>query len=230
MDRERCLFLASYEMHCNVMVYVFWHLSSFLVDIWLATVLTVTVSNLTGMTVKLLEFLPNSTSEVHGSFLHSCFMLSLKNVCFHLLHSPSHEMRSITNSGFFSCLISSQSVFVRTFLILNTWIHFILPCVNLKAVNTWMYTTSQGLFIIFFRYKKKKSLRRPIAFRINSKAFSIITKEVCQSKKQDHFISSGSEVTESYHQWIINTHYLNQYVRGPKIKLAYFAVTWDFFM
>lgn len=90
-------------------------------------------------------------SEVHGAFPHFCFMLSLKNVCFYLLHSPSHwhAPRSITNSGFFSCLISSQSAFVHTFLILNTWINYILHCVNHKAVNMWMYTISQVLSIFF---------------------------------------------------------------------------------
>lgn len=84
------------------------------------------------------------------------FYVVSKNVCFHLLHSPSHwhAPQSITNSGFFSCLISSQSAFVQTFLMLNTWINFILHCVNHKAVHTWMYTTSQGLSIFFLFHKK----------------------------------------------------------------------------
>lgn len=139
---------------------------SFWSFIWLAMILTVGGSKLHRNDWQT-EFLFNSRSEVHVSFLHSCFM-SLKNVCFHL-HSPSHwhAPRSIPNSGFFSCLILSQSVFVWTFLMLNTWINFILHCVNHKAVNTWMYTTSQGLFI--FLLVTKNILRKLIIFRNTSK-------------------------------------------------------------
>lgn len=135
-------------------LYACWQLSSFFLFVYLIgyDLDSLAILKSTGMTGKLLEFLLNSRSEVHGCFLHSCFMLSLKNVCFHLLHSPSHwhALRSITNSSFFSCLISSQSAFVRTFLMLNTWINFFLHCVNHKAVNTWMYITSQGFYIFVY--------------------------------------------------------------------------------
>lgn len=141
----------------------------------------------------------------------SCIPVSCclwKNVCFHLLHSPSHwhAPRSITNSGFFSCLISSQSAFVRTFLMLNTWINFILHCVNHKAVNTWMYTTSQGLSILFLLVTKKAS-ESQIYLETAANHLGVFSEEgpllllqkcIKVNKKQDRIFSSKSEVTESW--------------------------------
>lgn len=62
-----------------VMVYVFWQAVSFRSLIWLAMILAVWCTGITG---KLLEFSLNSRTEVHGSFLPSCFMLSLKTFAF----------------------------------------------------------------------------------------------------------------------------------------------------
>lgn len=80
----------------------------------------------TSMTEILLEFL-TQFQRVKFTATSSIPVSCCWNACFHLTYSPSHWHApwSITNSGFFSCLISSQSAFVRTFLILNTWINYI---------------------------------------------------------------------------------------------------------